>query len=322
MLCQGGGKAGRKQRTGHLTQASQRGIPYHSTSCPGSNCKVPREYAGVSTETARDDDLLHGCLHRRGCAATQKPACSRVDTVRAGTDPFRSSRRFFNLFLSAARPERKEKFLLMGSNRGERRILEWFMLEGTLKLIQFQPLPTGGQGHLTLEQLAPSPCVLPGLEHCRGRGRLSFSGHPVPAPQHPHREELLPESPSQSPLWQVQAIPPWPVPTRPCPKPLSRFLVAPVGTGAALRFPPLKEPVILQAEQAHLSQPGCGAEVLQPSQHLHGFLWLTSAAPHPSGAGAQDLDAGLCFLLHWHKCRVSLQQLDRSRSSYRNTWGW
>uniref|UniRef100_A0A672TST7 Domain of unknown function with conserved HDNR motif domain-containing protein n=1 Tax=Strigops habroptila TaxID=2489341 RepID=A0A672TST7_STRHB len=30
----------------------------------------------------------------------------------------------------------------------------------------------------------------------------------VPAPQHPHREELLPQSSSQSPLWQVKAIPP------------------------------------------------------------------------------------------------------------------
>ncbi|XP_065518123.1 uncharacterized protein LOC136004991 isoform X2 [Lathamus discolor] len=284
--------------------------------------KVPREYAGVSTETARDDDLLHGCLHRRGCAATQKPEqralawtlCVPEQTLSGAPEDFLTS-------LFQLQDQKEKRFLLMGSNRGERRILEWFMLEGTLKLIQFQPLPTGGQGHLTLEQLAPSPCVLPGLEHCRGRGSLSFSGHPVPAPQHPHREELLPESPSQSPLWQVQAIPPWPVPTRPCPKPLSRFLVAPVGTGAALRFPPLKEPVILQAEQAHLSQPGCGAEVLQPSQHLHGFLWLTYAAPRPSGVGAQDLDAGLCFLLHWHKCRVSLQQLDRSRSSYRKTWG-
>ncbi|NXD66409.1 PUM1 protein, partial [Eolophus roseicapillus] len=57
------------------------------------------------------------------------------------------------------------------------------------------------------EQLAPSPCVQPGLEHCQGWGSHSFSGHPVPVPQHPPREELVPKSSSQSPLWQVQAIP-------------------------------------------------------------------------------------------------------------------
>uniref|UniRef100_A0A8B9G8B9 Pleckstrin homology domain containing B1 n=1 Tax=Amazona collaria TaxID=241587 RepID=A0A8B9G8B9_9PSIT len=40
-----------------------------------------------------------------------------------------------------------------------------------------------------------------------GWGSHSFSGHPVPAPQHPHSKELLPKSSSQSPLWQVKAIP-------------------------------------------------------------------------------------------------------------------
>uniref|UniRef100_A0A672TZU8 Dedicator of cytokinesis 1 n=1 Tax=Strigops habroptila TaxID=2489341 RepID=A0A672TZU8_STRHB len=47
------------------------------------------------------------------------------------------------------------------------------------------PTPCHGQGHLPLEQVAPSPCVQPGLEHCQGWGSHSFSGHPVPAPQHP-----------------------------------------------------------------------------------------------------------------------------------------
>uniref|UniRef100_A0A8B9GCY7 lysophospholipase n=1 Tax=Amazona collaria TaxID=241587 RepID=A0A8B9GCY7_9PSIT len=38
----------------------------------------------------------------------------------------------------------------------------------------------------------------------QGWGSHSFSGHPVPAPQHPHREQLLPKSSAQSPLWQVK----------------------------------------------------------------------------------------------------------------------
>ena len=96
--------------------------------------------------------------------------------------------------------------------------------------------PCHGQGHLPPDQVAPSP-VQPSPEHCQGWGIYHFSGHPVPAPHHPHREELVPKSSSQSPLWQVKAIPPCPVPTGPCPKPLSRFPVAPSGTGAALRFP-------------------------------------------------------------------------------------
>uniref|UniRef100_A0A8B9FYZ7 WD repeat-containing protein 76 n=1 Tax=Amazona collaria TaxID=241587 RepID=A0A8B9FYZ7_9PSIT len=108
-----------------------------------------------------------------------------------------------------------------------------------------------GQGHLPLEQLAPSPCVQPGLEHCQGWGSHSFSGHPVPVPQHPHREELLPKSSSQSPLWQVKAIP-LSCPSIPCPKPLSRFPAAPLGTGAALRSP-LQEPSLLQNGDSELS---------------------------------------------------------------------
>uniref|UniRef100_A0A8V5FYU0 Uncharacterized protein n=1 Tax=Melopsittacus undulatus TaxID=13146 RepID=A0A8V5FYU0_MELUD len=49
------------------------------------------------------------------------------------------------------------------------------------------PAPTPSTG-----AAAPSPCVQPGLEHCQGWGSHSFSGHPVPAPQHPPREQLLP----------------------------------------------------------------------------------------------------------------------------------
>ena len=42
------------------------------------------------------------------------------------------------------------------------RIIEWFGLEGTIKIIQFQP-PHYRQGHLPLDQVAQSP-IQPGLE--------------------------------------------------------------------------------------------------------------------------------------------------------------
>jgi len=44
--------------------------------------------------------------------------------------------------------------------------MEWFVLEGTLQIIQFQP-PCHGQGHLPLDQVAQSP-IQPGLGHCQG----------------------------------------------------------------------------------------------------------------------------------------------------------
>uniref|UniRef100_A0A672VD10 BHLH domain-containing protein n=1 Tax=Strigops habroptila TaxID=2489341 RepID=A0A672VD10_STRHB len=53
------------------------------------------------------------------------------------------------------------------------------------------PTPCHKQGHLPLAQAAPSPCVQPGPEHCQGWGSHSFSGHPVPAPHHPHKGKLL-----------------------------------------------------------------------------------------------------------------------------------
>ncbi|CAN8199119.1 unnamed protein product, partial [Coccothraustes coccothraustes] len=48
-------------------------------------------------------------------------------------------------------------------------------------------------GHLPLSQAALSP-TQPGLGHCQGsRGSPSCSGHPVPGPAHPPREEFLPD---------------------------------------------------------------------------------------------------------------------------------
>ena len=68
------------------------------------------------------------------------------------------------------------------------RIIERFGLEGTLKIVSFQP-PCHEQGHLPPAQGAQSP-VQPGLEHCQGGGSHSFSGQPGPGPHHPHSEEF------------------------------------------------------------------------------------------------------------------------------------
>jgi len=64
-------------------------------------------------------------------------------------------------------------------------------LEGTLKIIWFQPL-CHEQGHLPLDQVAQSS-IQPGLEHLQGGGSHNFSGQPVPGPHHPHGEEFLPK---------------------------------------------------------------------------------------------------------------------------------
>jgi len=70
------------------------------------------------------------------------------------------------------------------------RMIEWVGLEGTLKIVLFQP-PCHDQGHLPLDQVAQNP-IQPGLEHFLGGGSHSFSGQPVPASHHPHSEEFLP----------------------------------------------------------------------------------------------------------------------------------
>jgi len=56
------------------------------------------------------------------------------------------------------------------------RIIEWFELEGTLKVIQFQ-CPCNRWAHLPLDQVAQSP-IQPGLEHCQGLGKMRvYPGH-------------------------------------------------------------------------------------------------------------------------------------------------
>jgi len=53
------------------------------------------------------------------------------------------------------------------------RIIDWFELEGTFKIIWFQP-PCHEQGHLPLDEVAQSS-IQPGLEHCQGGGSHNFS---------------------------------------------------------------------------------------------------------------------------------------------------
>uniref|UniRef100_A0A8U7NJP0 Uncharacterized protein n=1 Tax=Corvus moneduloides TaxID=1196302 RepID=A0A8U7NJP0_CORMO len=89
------------------------------------------------------------------------------------------------------------------------------------------PLPW--QGHLPLSQAAPSSNVQPGLGHCQGsRGSPSCSGHPVPGPAHPPREQFLPNLPSIPALWRWD---PFPVscPSMPCPQSLCSSSGAPSG---------------------------------------------------------------------------------------------
>ena len=79
------------------------------------------------------------------------------------------------------------------------RIIEWFGLEGTLKINAFQP-PCHEQGHRPPAQGAQSS-IQPGLEPCQGGGSHSFSGQPGPVSHHPHGEEFLPNISSKSALF-------------------------------------------------------------------------------------------------------------------------
>ena len=89
------------------------------------------------------------------------------------------------VFLAELIIEKKTKEYLYHSLGWERltqdhwdhRIIEGFGLEGTFKIIWFQP-PCHEQGHLPLDQVAQSS-IQPGLEHCQGGSSHSFSGQRV-----------------------------------------------------------------------------------------------------------------------------------------------
>ena len=152
------------------------------------------------------------------------------------------------------------------------RIIEWFGLEGTLKLSWFQP-PCHEQGHLPPAQAAQSS-IQPGLEPCQGGGSHSFSGQCGPGFHHPHGEEFLPNMSSKSALFWFRAVPPCPITPPPCEKSLAILPVGPSGTGSSSKVTP--EPSLLQAEQPQLSQPFLIGEVFQPSDLFRGLLWTCS----------------------------------------------
>jgi len=81
-------------------------------------------------------------------------------------------------------------FCLVEYHRIIEPIIEWFGLEGTLKIIQFQP-PCHGQGHLPLDQVAQS-LSQPGPEHFQGGGICQVSVQPVPVPHNPQSKEYFP----------------------------------------------------------------------------------------------------------------------------------
>jgi len=117
------------------------------------------------------------------------------------------------------------------SSRFSIRIIEWFWLEGTLKVIWFQP-PCHEQGHLPPAEAAQSS-IQPGLEQCQGGGSHSFSGQPVPGPHHPHGGEFPPNIQSQAALFQFTALPPCPI-TLPVVEP--HFVLFPSGCSLSLVF--------------------------------------------------------------------------------------
>ena len=96
----------------------------------------------------------------------------------------------FNLITRHVRSWRQHSLSSRSSGPSSYRIIDWFGLEATLKIIQFQS-PCHEQGHLPLDQVAQSS-IQPGLEHCQEGGSHSFSGQPVPVPHHPQGEEFLP----------------------------------------------------------------------------------------------------------------------------------
>ncbi|PKU41813.1 hypothetical protein llap_7886 [Limosa lapponica baueri] len=77
---------------------------------------------------------------------------------------------------STACPLSRDEDKLVFLANEDHRIIEWFGLEGTLKIIKFQD-PCREQGHLPLDQVAQSP-IQSGLEQLQGWGIHNFSGQP------------------------------------------------------------------------------------------------------------------------------------------------
>ncbi|NXI97007.1 IKZF4 protein, partial [Psophia crepitans] len=129
-----------------------------------------------------------------GASFTQKGNLLRHIKLHSGEKPFKCP--FCNYAC-------RRRDALTGHLRTHSGGLVW--VEGSSQPAQCHPLPRAGTPPPA--QAAQSP-IQPGLGHCQGaRGSHSFSGHPVPGPQHPPREGLLPPSSAPAPLLQLRALP-------------------------------------------------------------------------------------------------------------------
>ena len=93
------------------------------------------------------------------------------------------------------------------------RIIECLGLEGTPRIIKFQPLchrKCHQPPKLVLDQVAQGP-IQPGPEHLQGWSIHSLSGQPVPAPHHSLCEALPPDIQSKTSLLELKTIPPCPI---------------------------------------------------------------------------------------------------------------
>ena len=147
------------------------------------------------------------------------------------------------------------------------RIIEWFGLEGTLKSIQFQPLPWAG--------LPPTNSGCPGFERVQGWGTHSFSGQPVPVRQNWIKfwdsnlwikNSFLTCNLNSSFLY-FKVFPPCSITIRLSEKSLPFLLISSTQLLEGHNEVSL-EPSLLQAKEDQICQPFIIREVLQPSDHL------------------------------------------------------
>jgi len=143
-----------------------------------------------------------------------------------------------------------------------------FRLEGTLKIISFQP-PCHGPDHV-----AQTP-VQPGLEHCQGGGSRNFSEQPMPGPHHPQSKEFLSYIQSKSTLFQFKTITPCPIATCPCKMSLSSSLVGPFRKAA------LRSPWSLQFSR--LNSPNSLSLSSQQRDSSSRIIFMASPGPAPTG---------------------------------------
>jgi len=149
------------------------------------------------------------------------------------------------------------------------------------------PPPRHGQGPLPPAQGAPSP-IQPGLEPCQGGGSHSFSGQPGPGPHHPQREEFLPYIQPESPLFQLEAVTPWPITPRPCHSPSPALLQPLQALAAALRSPQS----LLLSRLSSPSSPSLSSQQKGSSPQITAVGSSSPAPPAPGLSCAEGSRAG------------------------------